>query len=421
MQRLFERWADERAQTAIMFAGFVFMFGLFGALVLDVGLLVNDRRDAQNDVDKAALAGALELTLQSGSAVTDRAAAEGAAREWAASNGIDLADPTVDLDVEVVSNCYSADDGLPTGVQVTVTRDPETVLIGMLGLSDWRSTATATACAGRPIEIAGFLPFALSETSSCFRDEDGERVPNFGEFCNIVVDSNAQGLVGELGIEPFSVCEAGNSSASVLETNIIDGTMTFCRVGDSVQGNAGHNVGKTHSGIEERIAGEGICDANFSGTAANFFAGESALNDRFTDLYGPVGLSNGRDDFYEIWEHPDDYNPATDNPAEGLLAYDCDPGLSGLQTSPRNVNLIIVEDFASPDGNAGPKSYIVQNFARIYLEGCSDSDDVFSRDCDFNGGGKFTIHARFVDQFGLSGADLGLNSSFGNVEVFLAE
>ena len=421
MYRILQHWSEDRAQAVIMFTASAFVFALFGVLVLDVGMLVNDRRDAQNDVDRAALAGALELTLDSGDAVADRIAAEAAAREWAQANGIDLGDPTVDLDVEVVSTCYSTNDGLPTGVRVTLSRDPNTFLVGMLGVSEWRSTATATACAGRPIEIVGFLPFALSESSACFSDEDGARVPTFGEFCNIVIDSNAQGLAGELGIEPYAVCAAGNGSASVLESNIINGTQTFCRVGDSVQGNAGHNVGKTHSGIEKRIASEGICDANFSGTAANFFAGESAINDRFTDLYEPIGLSNGRDDFYEIWEHPDDYNPATDNPAEDLLAYDCDPATSGLQSSPRNVNLIIVADFATPDGNAGPKSYIVQNFARVYLEGCSDTDGVFSRDCDFKGGGKFTIHARFVDQFGLTGADLGLNSSFGDVEVFLAQ
>ena len=69
----------------------------------------------------------------------------------------------------------------------------------------------------------------------------------------------------------------------------------------------------------------------------------------------------------------------------------------------------------------GPKSYIVQNFARIYLEGCSDKNGIPSRDCDFNGGGKFTIHARFVDQFGLSNSDLGLDSTFGDVEVFLKQ
>jgi hypothetical protein len=57
----------------------------------------------------------------------------------------------------------------------------------------------------------------------------------------------------------------------------------------------------------------------------------------------------------------------------------------------------------------------------MYIEGCTDKDGVPYRDCDLDAGGKFTIHARFVDQFGLSDAELGLDSSFGDVEVFLKE
>ena len=241
-----------------MFAGVMFIFALFGILVVDAGLILTDRRDAQSDVDKAALAGALELTLDTADGVSDSAAADAAARAWAASNGIDVSDPTQSLSVEVISSCYSANDGVPTGVRVTVTRDPATFLVSMLSLANWRSTATATACAGRPVELIGFLPFALSESGACFEDgADGTRQPRLGEFCNIVIDTNEQGLLGELGIAPNSFCVDGNSSANVLETNIINGTQTFCRVGDSVQGNPGHNVGKTRSGIEGRIAQQG--------------------------------------------------------------------------------------------------------------------------------------------------------------------
>ena len=83
------------------------MIASFSALTIDVGLIVNERRDAQNDVDKAALAGAQELTLDPGSIGTDTAAATIAAQAWAASNGIDLTDPEITLDVDVVYNCFS--------------------------------------------------------------------------------------------------------------------------------------------------------------------------------------------------------------------------------------------------------------------------------------------------------------------------
>ncbi len=420
MQHRFQNRSQDRAQTVIIFAGLMFVFALFGVMVIDSGLILTDRRDAQNDADRAALAGALELTLETGDAAADSAAAYAEGLSWAAKNGVDASEVLV----EVISSCYSANDGIPTGVRVTVTRDPATFLVGMLPIANWQTTATATACAGRPVELIGFLPFALSESGACFEDgPNGTRQPRLGEFCNIVIDTNTQGLLGELGITPNSVCADGNSSAKVLEENIINGTNTFCRVGDSVQGNPGHNVGKTRSGLEARIASQGACNLSYSGGLAAFLAGQTAINDKFVDLWAPLGPNDadGRDDFHEIWEHPADYNPLTDNPADNLVPYDCDASAAGLQTSRRNATLIVVADFANPDGNAGPKSYIVRNFARVYLEGCTDKNDVPSRDCDFNGGGKFTIHARFVDQFGLTNADLGLDATFGDIEVFLKE
>ena len=140
----------------IIFAGLMFVFALFGVMVIDSGLLLTDRRDAQNDADRAALAGALELTLESGDAAADSAAAYAEGLSWAAKNGVDASEVVV----EVISSCYSANDGIPTGVRVTVTRDPATFLVGMLPIANWQTTATATACAGRPVELIGFLPFA---------------------------------------------------------------------------------------------------------------------------------------------------------------------------------------------------------------------------------------------------------------------
>ncbi len=97
-------------QTVIFFAMTMTFIASFSALVIDVGLIVNERRDAQNDVDKAALAGAQELTLDAGSIGSDTTAATNAARAWADSNGIDLGDPEVRLDVGVVYNCFSGAD-----------------------------------------------------------------------------------------------------------------------------------------------------------------------------------------------------------------------------------------------------------------------------------------------------------------------
>ncbi len=246
---MMRRVSSESAQAVISVVFALFVFGIAGAAVIDVGLLVNDRRDAQSDVDRAALAGALALTLERDDATDDAQAAALAANQWAAANGIDISDASVRLVVTVISNCYTPDDGVPTGVRVSVERQPATFLLGFLDVEDWRTSASATACAGRPTDVIGFLPFALSETSACFEtNAEGERVPRLGQFCNIVIDSNSQGLSGELGIEAFSTCDDGNSSAATLYDNTLNGTQTRCSLGDSVTGNNGHNVGKTKFG-----------------------------------------------------------------------------------------------------------------------------------------------------------------------------
>jgi uncharacterized membrane protein len=87
---------------AILVAGLCLVGSL---LVIDIGLLFNDRHAAQNDVDLAALAGALEIALN------DPAHAEDRELEWLTSNGVDLADPDIDISVEPVSDCFSANDG----------------------------------------------------------------------------------------------------------------------------------------------------------------------------------------------------------------------------------------------------------------------------------------------------------------------
>ena len=64
-------------QTTLFLVLFLFLFGALGAAVVDVGLLINARREAQSDADRAALAGTLELSLSANPSVqaADEAAA----------------------------------------------------------------------------------------------------------------------------------------------------------------------------------------------------------------------------------------------------------------------------------------------------------------------------------------------------------
>lgn len=141
-------------QAAIFIILWAFLFALFGAAVVDVGLMLNDRRDAQGDVDNAALAGTLELSLSSNPAVqaADEASAISHAIAWAAKNGIEI---TPDLTVSTVRNCFSgADDGLATGVQVSLEREPRSFFLGMFGITDWTVRVSSVACSsGRDLAV----------------------------------------------------------------------------------------------------------------------------------------------------------------------------------------------------------------------------------------------------------------------------
>ncbi len=430
LRRLPSRLSEDRGSVVIMTVFNLLMFTVFGFVTIDVGLFMNERRDAQSDVDKIALAGALELTLNVDPAqqAVDEAAALAMSAMWAEANGVDPTDPL--YSATVIYNCFSADDGFPTGVTVTVERTPLAFFTTLWGIVDWDVSASATACAGRPIDHAGFLPFALSQQSSCFVDNGADAEPRYtprlGERCDIDIDTNSTGLAGELGIAPDAEsCDDGNSSAAVLEENIVGGVQVTCSLGDTVIANAGHNVGKTISGIRARLAADppatyppdGSCEANLSsvlGAEANFIDGNAALNDVLAIPLASPSRNDGMDDFFETWAYA---GPSAFHPAAELDPYDCSPE-DGLQKGARNISLIVVEDFAVPDGDAGPKSYIVKDFARMYLEGCS-KDGVFYKDCLYSGGGKFTIHARFVEEVTNSHGDLGVGATFGDIEIFL--
>jgi len=135
---------------------FGMLFGMFGAAVIDVGLMLNARRVAQGAADNAALAGAMELSLSAipETQAIDQDSAIAHAIIWAGQNGVAN---DAGLTVSTVSTCFSGpgqDDGTPTGVQVTVEREPPSFFLGFLGITDWTAQATAVACSsGRDLAV----------------------------------------------------------------------------------------------------------------------------------------------------------------------------------------------------------------------------------------------------------------------------
>jgi len=436
LQQLHDRARDDAGQAGItvLLAMTLLAVPLMLA-VFDGGLLLNDRRDAQAVVDRAAMAGALDLLLETSD---NGSQAEDVAREWVVRNGGDLATDTIT--VAATNTCYSASDPFLTGVTVTIERDPPVFLADALGL-DLRSGATATACAGVPIEHFGIFPLVVSSQGllgTCF-DDTAHPIP--GADCEVRVDDSNGGLVGELSVtfpegeDEVVACTDSGSGANDLNNNLIHGIQAWCAAGDAVSAKPGQNVNQTFNGIKGRLALEGSCDAAYvsaGGSTADLQQGWSDLDDYLgaypgydheglhtSDSQGAMPVAgDGVDDFHEIWSRGSGSGPASD-----LTPLDC-PGYGGETNSPRNVVLIVVNDTFSTDNN----TYVIQDFVRMYIEGCTrtanNGTSDFRRDCGWNnlGSGKLTIHGRFVHQVGSPAANIGLTElMLGDQEVFLLQ
>ncbi len=427
---------DESGQAGIlMVLALLFMGVPIMLMVFDGGLLLNDRRDAQDLADRAAMAGAMELLLD---ASDTGVAAEDAAREWVVRNGGDFA--TDSIAVSVTNSCYGANDPVLTGVQVSIVRDAPTFLAGALGL-DLESGASAVACAGVPVEHFGIFPLVVSLeglVGTCFGDDE-KPIP--GADCQVRVDSSVSGLVGELSI-PYPDgggtvdCTDSGSGANDLSLNLIYGVQAWCGAGDEVNAKPGQNINKTFDGIKGRLALEGACDAAYAaggGTLADLQDAWSNLDAYLhahpdfvhqglpvSDHVGPIpAVGDGIDDFHEIWDVPDTAQPAT-----GLSPISC-PGYGGETNSPRNIVLIVVNDtFETQSG----KTYVILDFVRMYLEGCTremnSGTSEFRRDCGWSslGSGKLTLHGRYVHQVTPPRNHLGLTPlMLGDREIFLKQ
>jgi hypothetical protein len=127
-----------------------------GALALDGGLMLLERRDQQNAADAAAMAGARYVT-------TNHDKARAVARDVATANGF-----TLGIDAEVVSVDIPPTSGKfatwPNAVQVRISSTRPSILAGILGFLSWHVGASATAASldrvGGPFSILALEPGA---------------------------------------------------------------------------------------------------------------------------------------------------------------------------------------------------------------------------------------------------------------------
>lgn len=430
------RWHDDSGQAGItMILALLFLAVPLMLAVFDGGLLLNDRRNAQNLVDRAAMAGAQGLHLDP---LDTGADAEAAAREWVVRNGGDLATDTVSI--AATDTCYSPNDPVITAVTVTISRAAPTFLAGALGLG-LRSGASATACIGVPVEYFGIFPLVVSAqglVGTCF---DANKKPIPGADCEIRIGDTVSSLVGALSV-PYPSgggevdCSDSGSGANDLSNNLTYGIQGWCSAGDEVWAKTGESKNKTFDGVKSRLALDGSCDAAYQAASGTLSALRDAWSALDSYLYaypgyqhsglassdnrgGIPGLGDGIDDFYEVWSYSNAGAPASD-----LSPRTC-PGYGGETNSPRNIVLIVVDDVFDTSTTAA-KKYVILDFVRMYLEGCTRTTNTgakeFRRDCGWSslGSGVLTIHGRYVHQVKSPANKLGLTPlMLGDTDVFL--
>ena len=405
---------------------------VMGVLAVDVGFLLAARRDAQGDADSIALAGAIELPDFE---VADQADAEtaaiAAAREWAARNGVD---PDTELTLQVLWNdeCYPGEgepDEAYVGVKATVAREPFTVFLGFVpAIGSILFDSTATACSGTPLALTGFMPWGLPQDGACFEDKtigsETVRVPILGERCVLSDGASSGGPnYGQLGFDDDGDCSDGSQSANEYEEAIIEGVEISCALGEYASANTGGSVGKTRSGLESRLTPDGQCDAAYPDLQADLTSDSNTFTTAgFVPLESPT-IGDSIDDLFEVWSLPAGYDP--NDPASGLQERDCDVVTAGIQSSARNITVLVIEAVDPADPHSSECSantcYEILGFARMYLEGCSDSlGGDFSRTCDGLSGNDFIIYGRLVSSVAMSVEALGFNR-VADVQTFLKE
>lgn len=154
-RRLAAGWRRQEGQALVLAAAASVVVMGFTAMVVDVGLILYERRHLQNVADAAALAGVLELPDSPAMAIAK-------AEEWASKNGFDPSDPDNTFEANTP---YLGDDGK---LEVRVSR-PVGFLFGrVLGLDFAQVSARAVAERIPGSEGGGTpLPVPLPTDMSC--------------------------------------------------------------------------------------------------------------------------------------------------------------------------------------------------------------------------------------------------------------
>ena len=419
MRRMLLKTRDDRGQAIIFFVVAFTIVTVVGVFAFDFGLWFNSRRSLQTDVDMAALAGAQELAKDL--SVTPGGpedlgwgvAAQNTALEYLQKNGLnpdavvapgppacpahdDLGSDSKEAFICADTSCFEGEGDI--GLIDTVVADSQgpaggvftrilNNLVRRKAVSESLTVgAHAKACVGSLTGTTGLRPWAISIFNSpCFEQVNGVYMPRFGEDC--VLRSDMSSETGSVGLGPLLTdpCDSGSASGSDYNNNIVNGTKSWCSIGDVIETIPGFKTGPTKQALADLFATQGECDAKFcSGSSCDEI-----------------------DDFGEAFT-PEDVEPSPD---VVYSARDC--------VTPRAVDIVILDEW---EGSRDDQP--IRGFASFFIEGCQDiqnGDPVGDVDRNCNvGGGDFLIVGRFMNILKLSGTG-GALDPYGTRVVFLAE
>src|SRR3972149_2045306 len=196
----------ESGQALILWVLAATIIFAIGAITVDFGLWLTERRGAQKDADAATMAGAFELlnqdfgNLANNDFAAVKTAAEDAAYQWADLNGVasqDVHDLVVDD-----TDCLGPSPVVDT-VQLAAEHHTRALFTSIFGLAVPQIGAPAKACLGSIVTARGLLPVGVQVSgvaSDCWADVnlDGVEDPVFGQECTLTFGASEQ-TSGEAG------------------------------------------------------------------------------------------------------------------------------------------------------------------------------------------------------------------------------
>lgn len=230
----------ERGQILFIFALALVAIVAMTGLVLDGGSTFVQRRDMQNAADAAAMAGAYDYANKN-----DVSSAITAAQAVAVANGYANGVGGVVVQVSVVSGGGGA-----TDITAGISKPHRNSFSGIVGLSSWGVSTTATAETGLPNVIVGTLPIIFNKD-----DFPGALGPNVTTTFTEPGTGNADvPLKGQFNWTTF--CTASGSTCNG-DSNTVNGYLTSR--GQSTAVNLTDKIGPLNAGAHTTL---------FSGLAA---------------------------------------------------------------------------------------------------------------------------------------------------------